>query len=584
MVGRFYIFLMRWALALTVLFPLVAAAADQVVARVDRNIMREGETVNFVLQSSVSGDPDFSPLGQDFDILSTAQSSQMSFINGKMDSRIEWTLILSPKRSGRLSIPPITVGKGHSQALSVNVVPAGQGTASGNGGDLFVEAEATPASAYVQSQIVYTVRLFQGVDIREGGLSEPHIDDAVVERLGDDATYTTTRNGRQYRVTERRYAIFPQTSGELVIPPTVLTAQIVDSRGSGQVSPDPFSRFFQQPALRPVRLRTKPVHVQVQPKPAAAGSTWWLPAESVTLRESWTPATPKFRVGESVTRTLTLETVGVTGAQLPQIAAEDVDGIKRYADQPVTATGNNGSSLVGTRTEKVALVPTRAGRMVLPEIRIAWWDTHQNKTRVAVLPSRTIEVLPTATSAAPAAPAPVAVPPRATAPVPLGNASGPAGHWAAYLPWFSAFLFFGWMATLVAWWFSRKRPPQNNAVVSSPATQEESVDLKAARQRLKKAAQNHSAAGVKEALLAWGRARWPDAPPTSLGAVAERLDDAALKAQVDALNRSLYAGDDARWDGTQLWQAFQQAGKITRPAAAAQHGLPELYPQRRLQE
>ena len=78
---------------------------------------------------------------------------------------------------------------------------------------MFLDVKATPEQPYVQSQVLYTLRLYRRVDIAQAELSEPELTDAVVEKLGEDSNYNTVVNGVSYLVTERKYAIFPQKSG-----------------------------------------------------------------------------------------------------------------------------------------------------------------------------------------------------------------------------------------------------------------------------------------------------------------------------------------------------------------------------------
>ena len=45
----------------------------------------------------------------DFEIYSRGQSTQMSFINGKMSTSVEYSYTLVPKKEGRFQIPAISV-------------------------------------------------------------------------------------------------------------------------------------------------------------------------------------------------------------------------------------------------------------------------------------------------------------------------------------------------------------------------------------------------------------------------------------------------------------------------------------------
>ena len=318
----------------------VYAAAKGPQVELDRNRMVEGETVNLTLTvpGDLDGEPDFTPLDQGFDVLDRAQSSHTSIINGHMSSQRVWRLILAPKATGLLTVPPIPVGRLQSHPRTLKVLPAGSKDAGTESPRIFIEAEAAPKSPYVQGQLIYSVRIFHRVKLREASLSDPQTEGALLERLGEDKSYRAFRNGHSYNVIERRYAVFPQQSGRLGIDAPILSASVAaESQRRNSLSQrffgrDPFAGFpdiggfFQE--RRPVRIRSKRLEIEVKPRPTGISGNW-LPAQSLSLEQSWTPQAAEFRVGEPVTRTLTLKARGLTHAQLPDLVMAAVDGLVR---------------------------------------------------------------------------------------------------------------------------------------------------------------------------------------------------------------------------------------------------------------
>jgi len=120
----------------------------------------------------------------------------------------------------------------------------------------------------------------------------------------------------------------------------------------------------------------------------------------VFLIESWPANSQEFRVGEPVTRTLTLRANGLGSSQLPEIHASVPDGIKQYPDQPVRENRVDDNGLVAISQQKVALIPARPGTFVLPEVEIPWWNTRTDELEYARLPARPIDVLPAAATSA----------------------------------------------------------------------------------------------------------------------------------------------------------------------------------------
>ncbi|MGZ5011276.1 MAG: BatD family protein, partial [Methylobacter sp.] len=205
--------------------------AAQIGVSFDRNPVSLDESfqIIFTANDTPDNDPDFSPLEQDFEILGQSQSSNSSWINGRSSRTIQWTLNVMAKHPGNLVVPAVKFGDDESQPASILVTQATASKTVNTDDDLFLEVEANPQSPYVQSQVLYTVRLYRRVDIAQAALNEPELSDAVVEKLGDDSNYNTQIDGVNYLVTERKYAIFPQKSGALTIKPLMLTAEVMAS-------------------------------------------------------------------------------------------------------------------------------------------------------------------------------------------------------------------------------------------------------------------------------------------------------------------------------------------------------------------
>ena len=253
-----------------------AGAADM-HAWLDRSRIGEGETVQLTLelQGQVNERPDTTPLEKDFDVLGISSGSRVSIVNGRTDVRSTWTLTLSPKRSGALPIPALRVGVHQSVPLTLQVSEA-PAAAPGSGADILIETEIDPRAPYVQSQALYTVRLLYAVPITNGRIGEPKPERTLVQRLGEDLKYATTRDGRRYQVIERRYALFPQSSGPLELAAPVFDGEIPDA---SRRRADSLGRFFRNDPFfgrdpfdglvtssRRVRVRGEPARLEVQPR------------------------------------------------------------------------------------------------------------------------------------------------------------------------------------------------------------------------------------------------------------------------------------------------------------------------------
>ena len=209
---------------------LSAAALAGVRAQLDRNKVYEGDSVKLIIESDgrQSGEPDLATLNKDFKVLGTNTSTQVSIINGRRSDKTSWTVQLEPRQPGKLRIPPISLGSEQTEALELEVAVVPEHVAAEQSEHVFIEVEADfdEQNLYVQQQIPYTVRLYYDDHIVNGELEAPQPEQAVVETLGEDKRYAVNRNGRRYNVIERQYAISPEKSGQLQIPPVSFKGQM----------------------------------------------------------------------------------------------------------------------------------------------------------------------------------------------------------------------------------------------------------------------------------------------------------------------------------------------------------------------
>jgi hypothetical protein len=573
--------------------------AGELEAWLDRTRMAEGETVRLTLeaQGQQGGRPDTSELEQDFEVLGLSTGSRLNIVNGQSDIRTSWTLTLSPRRSGTLTIPALRVGQLSSAPLTLEVTQTPVQSAD-SGADVLVESEIEPDNAYVQAQLLYTVRLLYAVPVTGGRLSEPEPGDTLVQRLGEDREYATTRNGRRYQVIERRYALFPQTSGALELPAPVFDGEVPDTsrRRSGA-----FKRFFGNDSLlggdpfedlmtptRRVRVRGEPATVEVRPRPAAAGGDQWLPAAQVELKGDWQPAGGASRVGEPVTLTIDLRAQGLTGGQLPDVAPQSVEGFRVYPDRAQRETNPGAAGVAGHLSQKVAFIPERSGELALPDIEVHWWDTGADTQRVATIPGRVLDVAPAVPGNA-TTDAPVTVPPREN----TSNASqqgvtpeaGGARPESAvqtarpevpgYWQWISAALAAGWLLTVLIWWWRVRHAPVGRAQPDAKVSKAPAAA--SARKQFIAACRDADARAAQRALLAWASAHWHDDPPRGLEALSRRIDDPEARAAIAELNRALYSGS-GQWNGARLAELLQQLPEPQGVVARSGPVLAPLYP------
>lgn len=557
-------------LTLLLLMSPTLSLAAQLEAVLDRTRvgLEESFTLELRASGSVDGEPDLSVLERDFELLGQSQSSQVQIVNSDISRTTVWSLALLARDAGRKEIPALCIGSDCSKPVMVEVLPAGQANSSATGAnELLLEVSAEPGQLWVQSQLLYKVRLFTRLNFLQASLSEPEPRgvEAVVQKLGEDRNYETERDGLRYRVIERNYVIFPQQSGGLIIPPVQFAAQIAEG---GRRSFDPFNQRTRQ-----LRKRSEEISIEVLPAVESRGRNW-LPASDLQLEDDWQQP-PQLTVGEPATRTITLRASGLPSAQLPSLATEIPEGVRSYPDQAIREDQFNGNGVLGILQQKLALVPTRPGTLRLPEIKIDWWDLQGERWRQTLLPAIELQVRPAA-----AQPAVVITPPaaqRSTAEVENKSAvevpTVPTTVEPGFWPWLSLALGCGWLFTLMLLAKGKLARDKNK----KPQEQrEEAPDLKAAQRELQQAIRANNQLQIRTALLAWGTALSPKQPPGNLEELAILCGD-PLKQQVEAFSRSLYSRDAEPWDGQALLTTIQQVER-ERAEIRKMNQLPPLYP------
>ncbi|VAX07075.1 Aerotolerance protein BatD [hydrothermal vent metagenome] len=552
------------------LFIHLAAQATTITAQLDRNPVQINEsfTLTFAANGSVDDDPDFKPLERDFEILSRNSGSNISIINGSYNRTKQWALVMMAKREGELIIPTIAFGSDQSPALRIRI-KATDHTATPTDSNIFIELIADAEKSPVQAQIIITVRLLSAVNISQFAMSQLKISDldTVVEPLGEDTQYQTSRAGRAYLVIERKYALFPQQAGTLHIPAQIGEVQIAGNRRNSF-----FDRFSAQGQSK--RLRSAALEINVEPIPDSFKGHTWLPASKLQLTEDWSPSPPVFKVGEPVTRSISLIAEGATAAQLPELQKYSLSGIKLYQDQAELNDNNQATGIIGQRTEKVALVPTKPGNFTLPEIKIPWWNSKTKTREYARIPSRTINVLASTinsnqpTNSTPTEPA---IPISASAANDIINEAKSA---PSYWIWISLALASGWLLTLLFWFVSHRKKTQK----LTEAQKKHEVSNKKRYENVIKACKKNDPHNCKNALIEWGRKQFPDTGINSLGDIVTQ-SRGSLKDEILKLNRAIYSRTDKQWNAQPLLNAFKTWEKnSTDETDQPQSKLQPLYP------
>jgi hypothetical protein len=407
---------------------------------------------------------------------------------------------------------------------------------------------------YVQQQITLTVKLHFAAELKRGSLSEPSLISANILQVGKDKESESIIKGKRYRVIERVYTISPQKSGDMIVKSPVFSGEIIMPSARR-------SNFLSFADTKPVSVVGDDIALTVKAIPAQV-SGLWLPSELFALQQEFQPAPRKFKVGEPITRTITLTAVGLSEEQLPEITMQMPQGLKVYPDQAKLHTGLNNERLVSQKVVNFAIVASKAGEYQLPEINIPWWNTVTNKAEIATIAGQKIVVLANADIA----PSTMQQPTNT-------NAENPTTprviesviiQQNTFLQWLFLAL---WLLTLLAWYITAKRPfktKQGNSDTNTKVNNAHLVILAACKKNNGELALAY--------LLPWARSQ-PCSKPQSSGGSNQRqtlatldslhdyFNDPALSEAITELQQSFYGKSPSSWSGNKLLFAIQALQK-----------------------
>lgn len=196
-----------------------------------------------------------------------------------------------------------------------------------------------------------------------------------------------TIGGETFAGIQRSYVITPLQAGEFTLPPARISFTYAATPGQqtqGAVTLPPQAILVRMPA----------------------GAEGALLASGLTLTQSLDRDPANLKVGDTLTRTVTIAANGIQAMMIPPPDFEAVDGATVYPQQPVLQDeSKDRAGLVGAkRTDKVIYRFDKAGDVVLPALTLDWFDPVANRRATASAPEIAVTVAAAAAFQTPIAP------------------------------------------------------------------------------------------------------------------------------------------------------------------------------------
>ncbi|MFC1501187.1 BatD family protein [Elusimicrobiota bacterium] len=351
------------------------------------------------LQVSINGDvsnipnPQIPPLN-DFGIYSSGRSQNISIINGKVSSSINFNYTLTPKNIGQFVIPPFTINHKNktysTEPITVNISSSAFPTQkavnksyqttteptkakANNIKDLFVSAETNKKVAYVNEQITYTFKFYRRIRLLSNPqLSKPDFSGFWTEEI-PSKNYIANINGIQYSVTEVKTFLFPAKPGKYIIGPATLKCSVEDSSGTDPFADDFFSSFFSRGKTKV--LNSNPINIDIKNLP------------DKNKPENFSGAIGQFNIASQidtasakVNEPITLS-INISGSgnikTLNEPKIPELLSFKKYETTSSMDIDNTGKTLKGSKTFKMIIVPQTLGKKTIPKIEYIYFDPNK---------------------------------------------------------------------------------------------------------------------------------------------------------------------------------------------------------------
>ena len=375
---------------------LASPAFAEVNTYLNRYTIAPQEIVSLTIESTQQGPssrPDLSVLNQNFYLLGTKKMTISNLQKGNRQATTRWQVLLRPRRSGDLQVPAININGETSQPITLFVTgavgaersfsPQAATATAVNTAPSYIESNTTPVmvevsidhtEAYEGSQLIYSVKLLHSdVMSKNAGLSEPFINQALILPIGDVTKSEVEYRGQRYFQEEQRYAIFPDEPGTHLIEAPVFSG----TTESGHY----------------LETMGEQLQIDVLPRANASSNGYWLPSNNITL-ETKTSSDEPLTPGKSVIRTITLTAQGIPASRLPSMMVlqnelADIELISADLQETMDDQG-----LTGIRIETVKITAKERGEITLPPIDIHWWNTYEDRAKVASIPPTIMRVNP----------------------------------------------------------------------------------------------------------------------------------------------------------------------------------------------
>ena len=173
-----------------------------------------------------------------------------------------------------------------------------------------------------------------------------------------------TINNKQYAGLQFYFIAFPYHEGNFTVPSINIFAQ-TPPEGSA--------------VSKKVSIHTEAKHFTVKPIPENMKGENWLVAKNVSISEKWSKTLSNVKVGDIITRTITIDAQGTLPQFIPQLSKDSLDFASTYLQDASLVDQRNDYDANGRLTQSVVYLLEKEGDFTIPAIPITWWNPNSSK-------------------------------------------------------------------------------------------------------------------------------------------------------------------------------------------------------------
>ncbi len=247
-------------------------------------------------------------------------------------------------------------------------------------GQVSVSVNLNRKSVYVQQPFHVTVTVYTRTwftqPVEFGNLQVPN---AFIVPFDKTQPGMFTIDGRQYPGIQFYYIVFPYKAGNFTIPSLEITA-MSPPEGSSQAR-----KLVLHTAPQPYVVKDVPDNLKEKGD--------WFVAKKVTLHDSWNPSGTQYKVGDVISRTLTINAAGTLPQFIPNLKSEEkLEWASTYPQDPVLTDTRSSGDANGRSTQTVTYLMEKAGDFTIPSVQLSYWNPYSARMETVATQSFKIHV------------------------------------------------------------------------------------------------------------------------------------------------------------------------------------------------